>query len=97
LSYNAEQALDFNWWSGLESTQWLKHIQLILYASKQVVEVVEDRGASALIHCSDGWDRTSAVLSLAQLMMDPYYRTLEGFIVLVEKDWASVRSCIIVL
>jgi len=42
-----------------------------------------------LIHCSDGWDRTSQLSALAQLLLDPYYRTIEGFIVLVEKDWLA--------
>lgn len=42
-----------------------------------------------LIHCSDGWDRTSQVCSLVQLQIDPYFRTLRGFITLVEKDWCQ--------
>lgn len=31
------------------------------------------------------------VASVAEIIMDPYYRTLEGFCVLVEKDWVSLR------
>ena len=36
---------------------------------------------NALVHCSDGWDRTSQLTSLAQVIMDPYYRTMAGFMV----------------
>ena len=48
------------------------------------------QGTNVVVHCSDGWDRTSQLAALTQLLLDPYYRTLEGFIVLVEKDW---RGC----
>ena len=41
------------------------------------------------MHCSDGWDRTPQLCALAQLIVDPYYRTLRGFAVLVEKDFCA--------
>lgn len=44
-------------------------------------------GSSVVIHCSDGWDRTAQTCSLAGFMLEPYYRTIRGFIVLVEKEW----------
>lgn len=40
---------------------------------------VVDKGVSVVVHCSDGWDRTAQVCSLAALMLDPYYRTIKGF------------------
>jgi myotubularin-related protein 6/7/8 len=43
-----------------------------------------------LIHCSDGWDRTSQLSSLSQICLDPYFRTIDGFMALVEKDWVSL-------
>ena len=42
-----------------------------------------------MFHCSDGWDRTPLCLSLAEICLDPFYRTIYGFIILVEKDWLS--------
>ncbi|KAL4151680.1 hypothetical protein PRNP1_008622 [Phytophthora ramorum] len=36
-----------------------------------------------------GWDRTSQIASLAQIFVDPYFRTWKGFQVLIEKEWLS--------
>ena len=38
-------------------------------------------GVSVLVHCSDGWDRTAQTCALISLLIDPYYRTLHGFMV----------------
>ena len=38
---------------------------------------------NVLVHYGDGWDRTSQLSALALLMIDPYFRTMEGFAVLV--------------
>jgi len=73
----------------LAKSKWLKHITAILDGSAIIARQVGVQHSHVLIHCSDGWDRTSQLSALAQLMLDPYYRTIEGFIVLVEKDWLS--------
>lgn len=44
---------------------------------------------NVLVHCSDGWDRTSQISSIAELLMDPFYRTFHGFQVLISKEWLS--------
>ncbi|OIW33672.1 phosphatases II [Coniochaeta ligniaria NRRL 30616] len=73
----------------LAKSNWLKHIAGILDGSAIIARQVAIQHSHALIHCSDGWDRTSQLCALSQIMLDPYYRTMEGFIVLVEKDWLS--------
>ncbi|GMH56117.1 hypothetical protein TrLO_g7690 [Triparma laevis f. longispina] len=78
-----------SWLKALDDTQWLYHCHKVLRASVHVAHLVGRRGISCLVHCSDGWDRTAQISSLAQLIMDPYYRTIKGFQVLIEKDWLS--------
>nr|XP_030739730.1 myotubularin-related protein 7 [Globicephala melas] len=78
---------DFLW--GLENSGWLRHIKAIMDAGIFIAKAVSEEGASVLVHCSDGWDRTAQVCSVASLLLDPHYRTLKGFMVLIEKDWIS--------
>ncbi|KAF4976499.1 hypothetical protein FZEAL_6843 [Fusarium zealandicum] len=73
----------------LHNSGWLRHIHDVLDGSAIITRQIGINHSHVLIHCSDGWDRTSQLSALAQIMLDPYYRTLEGFIVLVEKDWLS--------
>ncbi|KAJ2909624.1 phosphatidylinositol-3-phosphatase ymr1, partial [Coemansia aciculifera] len=69
-------------------TNWLRHIENILVGVKTIVQAI-DAGHHVVVHCSDGWDRTAQLTSLAQLCLDPYYRTIKGFAVLIEKEWVS--------
>jgi myotubularin-related protein 6/7/8 len=73
----------------LRKSGWLPHIAGLIDGSEMVARVVGLGGSHVLVHCSDGWDRTSQVSALAQIMLDPYYRTLDGFITLVQKDFLS--------
>lgn len=74
--------------SELAGSGWLKHIRAVLESSCYIVECILN-GYPTLVHCSDGWDRTSQTCALAQLMLDGHYRTLQGFQALVEKDWLA--------
>ncbi|XP_065156197.1 myotubularin-related protein 2 isoform X2 [Atheta coriaria] len=77
------------WWSGIESTNWIKHIKCILAGAVRIVDKVENHKTSVLVHCSDGWDRTAQLTALSMLMLDPYYRTIKGFEILIEKEWLA--------
>uniref|UniRef100_A0A8C0E4U9 Myotubularin related protein 6 n=1 Tax=Balaenoptera musculus TaxID=9771 RepID=A0A8C0E4U9_BALMU len=78
-----------DFYSGLEGAGWLRHIKAVTDAAIFLAKAIMVENASVLVHCSDGWDRTSQVCSLGSLLLDPYYRTIRGFMVLIEKDWIS--------
>ncbi|KAG6005474.1 hypothetical protein E4U54_000337 [Claviceps lovelessii] len=73
----------------LQQSGWLRHIHDVLDGSAIIARRIGINHSHVLIHCSDGWDRTSQLSALAQIMLDPYFRTIDGFIVLIEKDWLS--------
>ena len=76
-----------NFYSELEKSQWLNYISNLLTAALQVQHTMIISNQSCLIHCSDGWDRTSQLCALTKLISDPFYRTLTGFKILIETDF----------
>ncbi|XP_023119370.2 myotubularin-related protein 1a isoform X1 [Amphiprion ocellaris] len=78
-----------HWHSVIDQTHWLEYIRLLLAGAAKIADKLESGKTSVVVHCSDGWDRTAQLTSLAMLMLDSYYRTLRGFQVLVEKEWIS--------
>ncbi|KXT14590.1 hypothetical protein AC579_3702 [Pseudocercospora musae] len=73
----------------LRKSGWLRYIAGLLDGANMVARAVGLGGSHVLLHCSDGWDRTSQVAAIAEVMLDPYYRTLQGFVTLVQKDFLS--------
>ncbi len=80
---------DSKWLGLVEDTGWLCHIRALLQASLRVAATAHFGMRPVLVHCSHGWDRTSQVCSLAQIFLDPFYRTIKGFQILIEKDWMA--------
>jgi myotubularin-related protein 1/2 len=82
-------ASDISFASALEDTKWMSHIRLIWAAAWETAYWVHLHRLPVLVHCSHGWDRTSQVVALAEILLDPFYRTIEGFSCLIEKDFLS--------
>uniref|UniRef100_A0A2K5VS35 phosphatidylinositol-3,5-bisphosphate 3-phosphatase n=1 Tax=Macaca fascicularis TaxID=9541 RepID=A0A2K5VS35_MACFA len=77
------------WLSNVDGTHWLEYIRMLLAGAVRIADKIESGKTSVVVHCSDGWDRTAQLTSLAMLMLDSYYRTIKGFETLVEKEWIS--------
>ena len=74
--------------ANFDSSGWPSFIYGIILASVNIVSAVKS-GYSVLIHCSDGWDRCSQLTAFSQLLIDPYFRTIKGYMTLIEKDFLS--------
>lgn len=77
--------------SGRNSMQvagWIRHYEAIMAGVKLIVESLGE-GTAVLVHCSDGWDRTAQLVSLAQIVLDPHYRTIGGLMALVQREWIA--------
>ncbi|XP_050353471.1 myotubularin-related protein 4 isoform X1 [Nymphalis io] len=83
---SAEPGEQANWHSNLERTVWPQYVCGVARAASAVARAAH-AGRPVLVHCSDGWDRTPQLVAAAQLILDPYYRTLQGFRILIEREW----------
>jgi hypothetical protein len=46
-------------------------------------------GESVVVQNFNGRDAVSTIVSLVQICVDPYYRTMHGFAALIEKEWIA--------
>ncbi|CAF3849883.1 unnamed protein product [Rotaria sp. Silwood1] len=76
-----------NWLSQVTSTRWLQNLSALITAASCVVANVNKDNRPVLVHCSNGRDHTPQIITLAEIMLDSYYRTINGFQILVEREW----------
>ncbi|XP_037303486.1 myotubularin-related protein 5 [Manduca sexta] len=74
----------------IEESGWLWQLRQLFQLSGAVVDLLDLQGSSVLLSLEDGWDATAQISSLAQICLEPYYRTLEGFRIIVEKEWLAL-------
>ena len=66
--------------------KWFGFLGSILKGAKTVADKIL-KGDSVIVNCSDGWDRTPQIISLSKILLDPYFRTVEGLRVLISFEW----------
>nr|XP_009860912.2 myotubularin-related protein 8-like isoform X1 [Ciona intestinalis] len=75
------------WLEAVNSSGWLRHVHNVLQVSRFIAQAVGVEGRSVLVHCSDGWDRTAQTCALSSIMLNAHYRTIDGFLALIQKEW----------
>lgn len=78
-----------SWFRDVANSGWYDILGAVLGCVSMVVKEIDTHRCNVMIHCSDGWDRTAQVSSLVMLCMDPHYRTLRGFLLLIQKEFCS--------
>ncbi|CAF4813452.1 unnamed protein product [Rotaria sp. Silwood1] len=62
-----------NWFSKLISTHWLQNLSALIEAACCVVTNIDEDNRSVLVHGSNSEYQTSQIITLAKIMLDPYY------------------------
>lgn len=76
------------WAKKVEHTGYLLKLDVILRSGLLVSRIITERNQCALIHCETGNQGSSLVSSVAQIFIEPFYRTIEGLKALINKEWA---------
>lgn len=71
----------------LDTSSWFFNIRQALYLAFSVADEIHNKNGCFVIHGWDGIDNTLLVSALAQILLDPECRTLDGFINLIEREW----------
>ena len=79
-----------SFYKAVEDSEWLQGLQSLMQINDAVLDLMDIEKSSVMVCLEDGWDVTAQISSIAQLCMDPFYRTLKGFRVLVEKEWLAL-------
>ncbi|NWX32354.1 MTMR9 protein, partial [Notiomystis cincta] len=80
------------WLSRLDGSRWLGHVKAALSTACLAAQCLDREGSKVLVHGAEGTDTTLLVTALAQVILDPACRTLEGFQELLQREWVEVRA-----
>lgn len=73
----------------LDKSCWLLYVSLCLKTANEAAGYLK-AGESVAIQENDGRDMCCLVSSLVQIFLDPFYRSITGFQVLIQKEWVAL-------
>ncbi|EDW06059.1 myotubularin-related protein 10-B [Drosophila mojavensis] len=74
----------------LEKTNWLLYVSLCLRQASEAAATLR-ASVTCVLQESNGRDLCCVISSLTQLLLDPHFRTIDGFQSLVQKEWVALE------
>ncbi|XP_017155825.1 myotubularin-related protein 10-B [Drosophila miranda] len=74
----------------LEKTNWLFYVSLCLRYSSEAAATLRS-STTCVLQESNGRDLCCVISSLTQLLLDPHFRSIDGFQSLVQKEWIALE------
>lgn len=81
---------DSRFYSLLDKTYWLLYVSLCLKYSTEISILMKNDGETIVLQETNGRDMCCVISCLVQLLLDPYWRTLNGFQTLIQKEWIAL-------
>uniref|UniRef100_A0A0K8TME0 Putative myotubularin-related protein 10-b n=1 Tax=Tabanus bromius TaxID=304241 RepID=A0A0K8TME0_TABBR len=81
---------DAKYYSLLEKTSWLFYVSLCLKCSNEVAENLR-ADTTVVLRENNARDMCCVISSLSQILLDPHFRTIDGFQSLIQKDWVALE------
>ncbi|VDM38878.1 unnamed protein product [Toxocara canis] len=88
-SWTPSEEHSISFYKQLDDSSWLQMVSSLMNLSNAIVDLIDLQHSSVCVCIEDGWDATCQIIALSQLLLDPYYRTIDGFRVLIEKEWLA--------
>lgn len=73
-----------------EKSNWLFYVSLCLRYACEAAGMLR-KGTTCVLQDTNGRDLCCVVSSLTQIILDPWYRTIDGFQSLIQKDWVALE------
>lgn len=74
---------------GVGESNWYQTVGSCLAYASMCAELIQVEQVSVLVALESGWDLTSVLVALTEIILDPTYRTIDGFQTIIEREFLS--------
>jgi myotubularin-related protein 5/13 len=74
---------------GVGESNWYQTVGSCLAYASMCAELIQVEQVSVLVALESGWDLTSVLVALTEIILDSTYRTIDGFQTIIEREFLS--------